>query len=473
MAKISGIPPGSPSQPENHQDKDASLDSQMKAIWDAEMETPRTKPVLYREVHVLLLSWDDNVDDLKTGKEVKQLQTLFEATFKFQTTWKILHRMERPTAQAQANKHLANFVADHEDQSTLLIVYYAGHGRPGDSKNGLTLAARQDINPKPDAELSEIIWSSTEHIIKATRSDVLVIFDCCYAGALEKNHRSIPHRRAYEYLAATSADSETYKPGPKSFTTALIWSMEHLAMTEGNFTTQHLLSTIIKDAPNFPQNQYPRLSDGVAFCQRKITLTPLNKGNVVEVSPIETQEERWGPAIDLSLRFTFNESSLNTDLISKLAKKVSKCLSRDEFKGSMVNWEGLNTRCNEHSAASVAHRWLSLTQHKRRISTGVPTRNSFDSSLVERSLSMPGLGGMNSLNTPNLYDFKGSREAGNLPTPGWEHASSSDFSEEGHKRPASDMDEDTPVSCTSSNEGLSKTPIIRARPHKRKRLSQP
>jgi hypothetical protein len=42
--------------------------------------------------------------------------------------------------QIQVNKHLPDFVYDHNDTSTLLIVYYAGHDRPGESKGGLNLA---------------------------------------------------------------------------------------------------------------------------------------------------------------------------------------------------------------------------------------------------------------------------------------------------------------------------------------------
>lgn len=73
-------------------------------------------------------------------------------------------------------------------------------------------------------ELHEIVWNSAEHNIRATRSDVLFIFDCCYAGELEKNVRSGFARQAFDYLAATSDKSTTRKPGKHSFTTALIWS---------------------------------------------------------------------------------------------------------------------------------------------------------------------------------------------------------------------------------------------------------
>jgi hypothetical protein len=43
-------------------------------------------------------------------------------------------------AQIQLNKHLANFVAERHDENGLLIVYYAGHGIPGNTPGQLTLA---------------------------------------------------------------------------------------------------------------------------------------------------------------------------------------------------------------------------------------------------------------------------------------------------------------------------------------------
>lgn len=43
------------------------------------------------------------------------------------------------SAQVQANKHLADFVYDHDGANTLLIIYYAGHGQPGDVPGGLHL----------------------------------------------------------------------------------------------------------------------------------------------------------------------------------------------------------------------------------------------------------------------------------------------------------------------------------------------
>lgn len=122
-----------------------------------------------------------------------------------------------------------------------------------------------------------MVWNSAEVIIKETKGEVLVIFDCCYAGDLELGVRAPLPRRAFEFLAATSAKSTTRKPGPRSFTSALIHSMKDLAKS-GSFSTQELVSRI-KYAPNFPKDQWPRLSKNEAS-QRNIMLPVLTQENV-------------------------------------------------------------------------------------------------------------------------------------------------------------------------------------------------
>ncbi|CAG8971603.1 hypothetical protein HYALB_00007996 [Hymenoscyphus albidus] len=382
-------------QPESHQDKVASDDFKMKAIWDAEIKNPSRKPLLYREAAALLISWDDGVDDLKTGEEVDRLQRLLEDTFNYKTVKGVLYEKTHPSPQIQINRHLANFVGEYDKPDTLLIVYYAGHGKPGEPENGLTFVGRQDLNPKPDASSHEIIWGSTEHNIRHATSDILVIFDCCHAAQLEKNVRSAKHRRAYEYLAATSAGSTTNRPGPTSFTTAMIWAMKSLVETGEGFTIQRLLHTIINEAPDFPDDQFPRQSEGVSSCLRKLTLTPLKVDTKHESISNEARDEE-GPTTDLSLRFVFNSPSVSPTLISHLAKEISNCLSNDQLKGSMVVWEGLNTRPAQFDESPVllnyyAHRWLKKSLKRKgraQVSNITETKNgkrdNCESSMPER-----------------------------------------------------------------------------------------
>lgn len=310
------------------------------------------------------------------------------------------------------------------------------------------MTSRQDLKPTHDASSHEIIWSSTEHNIRHATSDILVIFDCCHAAQLEKNVRSTKHRRAYEYLAATSAMSTTPRPGPRSFTTAMIWAMKALVEAGEIFTTQKLIHTIINDAPDFPGDQFPRLSDGVTSCPRKITLAPLNIDSKPQSPSIETQEEEDGGTTDLNLRFVFNTPTINKTIVSQLAREISNCLNSDELKGSMVVWEGLNSRPLNHNESHFllpyyANRWRKQV-HKRKNGQS-PTKSD---SLGE-----------------NLVNEK--NKNCKLLTPEWENVSSVRRTRVSHKRSASEAGLRTPVSGSSSTDGMSDSPTNRTRSQKR------
>jgi hypothetical protein len=191
-------------------------------------------------------------------------------------------------------------------------------------------------------QLHEIVWDSAEHNIRSTKSDVLVIFDCCHAGALEKNIRSPFNRRAFEYLAATSAKSTTRKPGPQSFTTALLWALKDLVAKNKIFTTQELLTRILH-APDFPEDQGPRLSERGAACLRRIALAPLSQENVCEAYRTQPQDEEEGQGVDLSLRFVFTEY-ITEEMVTELATDLKKVISEGTFKTTAILWEGINSQ---------------------------------------------------------------------------------------------------------------------------------
>jgi hypothetical protein len=71
--------------------------------------------------------------------QVKDLRHVLETKYHFEVTDKRLTRGGK--AQVQINQHLANFVAekDNDGEDGLIIVYYAGHGVPG-NPGELTLA---------------------------------------------------------------------------------------------------------------------------------------------------------------------------------------------------------------------------------------------------------------------------------------------------------------------------------------------
>lgn len=204
---------------------------------------------------------------------------------------------------------------------------------------------RSTTIPDEDDELHEIVWSSAEHNIQNTQSDVLVIFDCCNAGEMDRGVRGLDFtRRAFEYMAATSQRSTTRKPGPQSFTAALIWALKGMVLSKPGkrFSTQELIRKI-SQAPNFPRAQAPRLTErGPIGSLRKIVLVPLDQqsiSGVPEEKNMELMDERKET---LNLRFVFN-GKITKKIIRELAKDVSNLISEGDFVASTVLWEGLNT----------------------------------------------------------------------------------------------------------------------------------
>ena len=88
-------------------------------------------PSKYNKVAVLLLCWEQSCNDLKTTDEVNALKSVFEERFRYHTTVEILDNNRTPKLQVRLNKKVAAFVDKHDGPNTLLIVYYAGHGKPG------------------------------------------------------------------------------------------------------------------------------------------------------------------------------------------------------------------------------------------------------------------------------------------------------------------------------------------------------
>ena len=78
----------------------------------------------YKEVHVLLLSWED--DDLGVVDEVAELEDVFRKDYGCQT----VERWEIPSLRPFSNLEdkLYLFRKKYSSTDNLLIVYYAGHG---------------------------------------------------------------------------------------------------------------------------------------------------------------------------------------------------------------------------------------------------------------------------------------------------------------------------------------------------------
>lgn len=124
------LPPGHSTV--NYEAQAAQDDSEYQVLWVNTMEESNYQSSSkYTSVEVLLLCWAERNDDLTVTEEVSRLKATFEECFNYHAQIKYLDASTQQKLQVQVNRIVANFVGDFDGPNTLLIVYYAGHGKPG------------------------------------------------------------------------------------------------------------------------------------------------------------------------------------------------------------------------------------------------------------------------------------------------------------------------------------------------------
>ena len=108
-------------------------DSEYQVRWSKTMDKGKYKnSSTYQKVEALLLCWAEDSDDLTTKDEVQRLKTIFEDRFNYSCRIEPIDNTMPQKLQVHINAVVAAFVKDHDGPNTLFIVYYAGHGKPGD-----------------------------------------------------------------------------------------------------------------------------------------------------------------------------------------------------------------------------------------------------------------------------------------------------------------------------------------------------
>ncbi|KAF2807252.1 uncharacterized protein BDZ99DRAFT_500500 [Mytilinidion resinicola] len=311
------------SDPQEEEEEDRHQKDQMyyQELFDKHIKVSQ-KPVCHDKTAVLLLSWDPKLDDLGVQKEVKNLGEVFQKAYNFTIS---SSHIKGHNPQASVNRLLSEFVDDHGHEHSLLIVYYAGHGWSDEH-------GQFKIGPRRRNKIlvrDDIVWKQAEEILKPALSDVLVIFDCCEAGALAHQSRS-PHR-TFEYLGACKEGQTTRKPGDRSFTSALILALKELA-TRATFSTLELLDKIL-EAPEFPKfEQEPVLFVRDAPTRKHIDIQPLTKDALTKECkmPMAEPEFRDGANEYLDIRLEFNRR-LGPDDIVKSTTHLSKLIDNSDI----------------------------------------------------------------------------------------------------------------------------------------------
>jgi hypothetical protein len=109
----------------------ASKDANLRRIWDGTMKEFGVRGKLHQDTSVLMISFANEFDDLHTKAEVDELETVFRDLYHYRVIRRELLEsgIEPPTVQLL--RYLLELVDASCRGSTLLIVYYAGHGIPG------------------------------------------------------------------------------------------------------------------------------------------------------------------------------------------------------------------------------------------------------------------------------------------------------------------------------------------------------
>ena len=131
----------------DYESHDEKQDSDLQLLWSRVMDGGKYKThSTYTKVEVLLLCWEHNCNDLATKEEVDRLKDTFENLFNYHAEIHYLDTTIEQRLQVRLNAIVAKFVGDHDGPNTLLIVYYAGHGKPGGEFGDLELFGSVTLN---------------------------------------------------------------------------------------------------------------------------------------------------------------------------------------------------------------------------------------------------------------------------------------------------------------------------------------
>ncbi|KAL8949758.1 MAG: hypothetical protein Q9222_004157 [Ikaeria aurantiellina] len=320
-------------------------DSEYRVLWANTMQEGNyARPSRYEKAAVVLLSWAKSSSNMDTKEEVGALKEVFENKFGYHVT---VEHLDATQAEVQVNAIISAFVAIHNGPNTLLIVYYAGHGRPGDVFGELTMFGKgtQQDREHVKKQRNGVVWNNVERLLSPAAGDVLEIFDCCYAGTLGLTRGE---DRSFEYLASTNAMGTTKLPGENSFTSALIRALESLVAEKKNsaFTTDELLRKIKSD-PKFPKDQTPVLSDRQKDHKipsvGRIILHPVKADQKEAQTLDDTSPRELAGRHMVTLDFEFGDKPSLEDM-QVLGRKFNDLFERNTLGVHRIGWGGIRMK---------------------------------------------------------------------------------------------------------------------------------
>ncbi|CAO2656431.1 Nn.00g052340.m01.CDS01 [Neocucurbitaria sp. VM-36] len=312
--------------------------AEMHMWWDEAIAKNMNLPDGYTKVAVLLIKWAAELDELNTGEEAQELDTLFRDRFHYHTKTVELNVRKKP--QHQLNSHVSDFIRDHDGPHNLLVIYYTGHGVYREDKKYLELTA--SINPslgKGFTKDARCNWNKAEDKLKdeEVEGDVLTILDTCYSSNLVKSARG--DARKFELLSAAPIDQTTARPGQYSFTRALIDALDELLRDhkDSPFSTFRLNQriNIDKRRTDTPSHLWSRVQS-VQHNEQHILLAPLKPQ---KADALQQSTYRLSPKGFLTLRFGLRDASLSQEQIEFMTKTLSKAFHNKAMVGlRRIDW---------------------------------------------------------------------------------------------------------------------------------------
>ncbi|KAI9660526.1 MAG: hypothetical protein M1821_009877 [Bathelium mastoideum] len=316
----------------NHKDDD------LQNHWQKVMCDYMNIPSGYLEVVVLLIRWDDELDELKCAGQVNELRRVFQEEFNFTTELIKLHGQFK--VQHQLTNALSNFLGKYDKPHNLVIVYYTGHGVFDTTSGHLELAAFEEPQNHPAGNLARASWTTAEQsLIQGVDCDVLSILDCCFASDTSSNTKE-KHKRErvitkyfeslmprdegpdlpiYELLAASGPGLPTPSEPEHSFTGKLIKALKKLSELKEPFSTHALNEQIIKQSMGETIsclfNRSPRSHPNGRHISLSYLERSLKRQNSFTTDPIKSY---------LTLKFALKTDSLTKSQLKNLAKKLSE-----------------------------------------------------------------------------------------------------------------------------------------------------
>jgi hypothetical protein len=210
------------------------------------------------------------------------------------------------------NSHLelmlrvGQLIKDHESPDTLFLVYYGGHARIDESRQSTWCATR-------DADSSWLQWSAIQTLLERSKSDVLILLDCC-AGAASATFPT--GNSITETISASSWDAIAPDPGRYSFTNALIEVLQEWRMRAFSAAMLHaeVLARLKHPRPiNINGKHFEARSTPVHFM-----MTSNHKAPSIELCRTPPDEKLSSPAPDVNLSVDVHEAAQATTDVSEV-----------------------------------------------------------------------------------------------------------------------------------------------------------